>query len=206
MEPEPLGLRERKNLRTQTAIERAALELALEQGYEHTSVDQIAQRADVSPRTVFTRYPTKESIYFSDKPERSDGFREVFQGDMRELVPRITAFLHEAIDAPAADSELERLRLRVNVTDPFLRDRFRGRLEQAETVIAQRLVEELGLASDDPAAHVIAASITGVFLAVIDGMVEHPDSFDPIEACGNALAFIQGGLDAIVQSRSPTGA
>ena len=60
----PPGLRERKNARTREAIERAAYELTLEQGYERTTVAEIAERADVAPRTVFTRYPTKDAIIF----------------------------------------------------------------------------------------------------------------------------------------------
>src|SRR4051794_22373309 len=58
------GLRERKNARTREAIERAALELALEQGYDATTVDEIAARAEVAPRTVYVRYATKDAIVF----------------------------------------------------------------------------------------------------------------------------------------------
>src|SRR3954469_24397623 len=70
-----VGLRERKSTRTREAIERAALELALEQGFDRTTVDQIAERADVSPRTVFVRYPTKEAIVFGDPDASAAGFR-----------------------------------------------------------------------------------------------------------------------------------
>jgi AcrR family transcriptional regulator len=200
MDTNELGLRERKNLKTQTAIERAAIELALEQGYEHTSVDQIAERADVSPRTVFTRYPTKESIFFDDKEERKARFQDVLQGDVRELVPRITEFIQARIDAPHPDPELELMRLRVFITDPFLRERFRGRLDLAEVKIAEQLADELGLAQGDPAPRVIAGAITSLFLAIMEGVVEHPEGFEPIAGCASALAFIQGGLDALAGS------
>ena len=51
---EPVGLRERKNARTREAITRAACELILERGFEGATIAQIAERADVAPRTVHT--------------------------------------------------------------------------------------------------------------------------------------------------------
>ena len=55
-----MGLRERKKLDTRNAIERAAVQIVLEQGYEAATAEAIARRADVSLRTFFNYFPTKD--------------------------------------------------------------------------------------------------------------------------------------------------
>ena len=59
-------LRERRRLRTRHAISLAAVELFAREGYDATSVAQVAEAAEVSPRTVFRHFPDKEELLFGE--------------------------------------------------------------------------------------------------------------------------------------------
>src|SRR3954468_6075529 len=56
------GLRERKRARTHAAISEAAIALFLERGFDHVSVAQVAEAAEVSKRTLFAYFPAKEDL------------------------------------------------------------------------------------------------------------------------------------------------
>ncbi|GAA1449533.1 TetR family transcriptional regulator [Leifsonia poae] len=66
---EELGLRERKRLATRRAIQLAALELASERGFDRVTIDEISHVANVSPRTFFNYFPSKESAIIGELPE-----------------------------------------------------------------------------------------------------------------------------------------
>src|ERR1700756_4880077 len=65
---EVLDRRERKKQRTRLAIQDAAFELVAERGYRETTINAIADRADVAPRTVTVHFPTKEELLFDAEP------------------------------------------------------------------------------------------------------------------------------------------
>src|SRR5918998_397380 len=63
------GLRERKKLATRAAIHDGAMRLFAEHGFAGTTIDQIAEAADVSRATVFSYFPAKEDIVWGDAPQ-----------------------------------------------------------------------------------------------------------------------------------------
>src|SRR6516225_3488116 len=63
---QPLGLRERKKIKTRQAIRREAFRLFDANGYAATTVEQIADAADVSPSTFFRYFPSKETLLLAD--------------------------------------------------------------------------------------------------------------------------------------------
>src|ERR1700742_2995501 len=80
---EPSGLRERKKARTRATIRQEALRLFREQGYQATTVEQIAAAAEISPSTFFRYLPTKEAVVLQD--DREPGLVEAIEQHPGEL-------------------------------------------------------------------------------------------------------------------------
>src|SRR5580693_1822601 len=68
MTAEVVDRQERRKRRTRQAIQKAALDLFAERGYRETTINDIAARADVAPRTVTLHFPTKEELLFDAEP------------------------------------------------------------------------------------------------------------------------------------------
>src|ERR1700684_3030067 len=74
--PPPVSLRERKKLATRRELRRVALRMIAERGYSNVTVEEIAEAANVSPRTFFNYFPTKEAALFGADPELAEATRE----------------------------------------------------------------------------------------------------------------------------------
>ncbi len=70
------SLRERKKLATRRSLRRHALDLVAQRGFMHVTVEDIAEAADVSPRTFFNYFPSKEAALFGADPDRISAMRE----------------------------------------------------------------------------------------------------------------------------------
>ena len=159
------GLRERKKERTRQAMIAAAWELFRKQGYDATMVDDIAERAEVAPRTFFRYFPTKEAVVFHDSAHRFALFQRFLSegGEGFEAVSR--AFLGIARHyAENREDVLEQFKL--IESSPALA----MRLGEIDTVwveaIAATLAEGRGRPSERRA-RILAGAVYGAVRAVL---------------------------------------
>jgi AcrR family transcriptional regulator len=119
----PLGLRERKKIKLRRSVQREALRLFAQQGYEDTTVEQIADAADISTTTFYRYFPTKEDVVLDD--DYDPIVEHVIDGGVDGEL--LVATVRTAIAAVAAAVELDRdaalARLRLFASVPALKAR-----------------------------------------------------------------------------------
>jgi AcrR family transcriptional regulator len=112
--PEP-GLRERKRLATRRAIQVAVLELVRDRGLDAVTVDEISRGADVSPRTFFNYFTSKEEAIIGEPPALpAADLVDVFLGDDRsgDVLSDVGRMLADAGVAEGATYDIELVALR----------------------------------------------------------------------------------------------
>src|ERR1700758_5184028 len=72
----PVSLRERKKIATRRLLRCAALDLIAERGLANVTVEDIAEAAEVSPRTFFNYFPSKEAVLFGGDQDRAAQLRD----------------------------------------------------------------------------------------------------------------------------------
>lgn len=82
-EPEALGLRERRKQRVEAELERIALERFAARGFDAVTVDELAAAADVSRRTFFRYFPSKEDLLFSRRRAQTERLSALLAAEPR---------------------------------------------------------------------------------------------------------------------------
>ncbi len=193
-----VGLRERKKAKTRAAIRQHALRLFREQGYATTTVEQIAEAAEVSPSTFFRYFPAKEDVILQD--DMDTRMIEAFERQPAGLGPiaAVRAATREAIASFSPD-EWAAFRETTELAHALPEVRARAVDEFARTiqVIAEAIAKRAGRAPGDLAIRALAGAIIGVMMAVAmpwggrAGERHGEDMFEQIDA---ALAYLEAGL------------
>jgi AcrR family transcriptional regulator len=115
------GLRERKKEQTRRALEDAALDLFERQGFDHTTVEEIAAACDVSPRTFFRYFATKDQVLFGDDAEFTEMLADLELRPADEAPLRsVRAFVDAKIESFADERARLVRRARVLAATPSL--------------------------------------------------------------------------------------
>lgn len=194
------GLRERKKQRTRETIARAAKELFAERGYQATTLPDIAEAADVSTRTIFAYFPSKEDILFSDFEQVKEGLARALaeRPEGRDALETVREFIFSLHGTKSSELDVQ---VRLCITsDPTLRSHLRARIAQLEEVIAPAIAEDLGAREDDTRPQVVAASLTAAFNLMAERGVSKARPSTPEEAAAQVdpvFTFLRGGLEAL---------
>ncbi|WP_420362486.1 TetR family transcriptional regulator [Curtobacterium aetherium] len=146
------GLRERKRRATRLAIQQAALRVAIEHGLAAVTVDEVSRRADISPRTFFNYFPSKEQAILGDDPTLPQGDDvEVFVagGPTGDLLSDLGALLVHSARELIEERGLIGERQRVLRANPELFSRRMASMKEFQSeiqaVVERRLRREAGL-------------------------------------------------------------
>jgi len=176
-DPAPEGRRARKRLETRQRIVDAARKLFLERSYEATTMNEIADAADVSRRSVFDYFPTKEDVVFAD----SDGFVPALVDEMRRRPadePWPVLIEHALARAVTAAATPEALAIEALVQrTPALQPRRQLKYLRLEQAIAGALAER----AEGDAAQKRAALLAAVVVAAFRLMTSAPREARPSE-------------------------
>jgi AcrR family transcriptional regulator len=209
--PHP-GLRERKKERTRELIAQTARRLFLERGFDAVTVAEIAQAADVSEKTVFNYFPTKEDLFYS----RLEAFEDELLGAVRGrrqgetvldafrrfvLQPRGVLAMEGSGDAGDATARLQEI-TRVITGSPALLARERQVFGRYTASLAALIAEETSAGAHDIEPWVAANALMGVHRSLIDYVRRRvlagnraPAVARGLRAEGKrAFALLEGGL------------
>lgn len=140
-----VGRRERKKAATRAAILDAATTLFLERGFDAVSVREIADKADVSPKTVFTHFPHKEALVFSDEDERHERLVAAVSGRAPGTSISDALKAHYLSEIAAMASGPQRQILTLMEQTPALVDYAEKMWFRHEDALVAAITEEFGL-------------------------------------------------------------
>ena len=151
----------------------AARELFLEHGFDAVSVREIADKADVSPTTVFAYFPQKESLAFGDEDERHEQLVAAVVGRARGISISEALRTHFSAGIAAFQSEPRRHVLALMEATPALSEHAEQLWFRHEGALAAAILEEFGLAQpSDEIRFSVRFALQIQLIAIQDGSPE----------------------------------
>ena len=184
-----LGLRDRKKIKTREAIRREAMRLIEENGYANTTVEQIAEAAEVSPSTFFRYFPSKEMVLMANDLDLVT--IKALEQQSPEI-PSLQAFRRALEITMAALSEdgwrFERARLRMVLSIPELKAAQFDEYRRTVARLTEADCRRTGREPDDFEVRVFVGALAGGLMAVLDRASGVP------ERMYRALDFMEAGM------------
>ena len=186
-----LSLRERKKLETRLAIQDQALRLFVANGYDGTTVDQVAEAAGVSPATFFRYFPTKEdAVLFDSLDPVMIEILMAQPASMRPLAALRSTLTQMLAQISPEERERELTRQRLVSSVPELRARQLDAMAQGIGMLADAMAEREGLEQGHPRSRAWAGAVVGVIMAMY--LADPAASF--LDKIDGSLSLLEEGL------------
>ncbi len=200
------SLRERKKLKTRESIQREAMRLIQKQGYDKTTIEQIAAAVEVSPSTFFNYFPSKEDVVLYDAYDPIIGKLLMERPADEPLSVAIRNVLEEMAGIFERDRDIILARARLWLEVPALRARLWEELERGQVFMSGLIAERSGRAADD---FEIRVTVMVIIMAAMEAMrewVRHDGKGSFVTTVSHALDLVdaQARLDSL-SSPHPTG-
>jgi AcrR family transcriptional regulator len=195
------GLTERNRQRTRRDLAEAAGRLFIERGYEATTVKAIVEAADVSPRTFFRYFPSKEDVITAIAIASMDDTLDHLSGhDVSEplqsvLKAMLTAALARVNDDPVTARAFQMM-LREN---PVLRGRWLEEQRRSRDRLAEALHPWFKDGFNPLAPHLAAGAALLAVDEVMTLWADNPSISDPIGLLDQAFDILSGSLLFLVE-------
>jgi AcrR family transcriptional regulator len=190
----PARLRERKKARTRAAIQRHALRLFRERGYDATTTSQIAEAAEVSESTFFRYFPTKEDVVLWD--EFDPHIVEAFLAQPAGLatVPALRTAMREVMGGLSKEQQADvRERAALLLAVPPLRAALIDQLTGPMRMMSDAVSHRTGRRPDDPAVRTVVGAMIGVAITAMLSAMDDPGA-DMLAVLDESLAQLEAGL------------
>lgn len=194
------GLRERKRLATRRAIELAALDLVAKHGLTGVTIDDISRMADISPRTFFNYFTSKDEAVLGDPPQQpgAEATAKFVAGGTGDLFADLTDLLIDAWRAASVDLDVATRRMKVIKQYPELFGlrifTMRAFEHDLALVVAERIAHDRPeLGHDEAAVQRIARMATLVGMAAMRSAWASW-ILDPASAQQDAVAALPAGI------------
>jgi AcrR family transcriptional regulator len=189
------GLRERKKIKTRTAIREATYRLISEQGYDATTVEQIAEAAEVSPSTVFRYFPAKEDIVLTDEYDLQLEQELRARPTDEPVIDSLRTVLRRSWAAGSQEEpEIVRLRTRLMVEVPAVRSRIMESMSLTGRMLCRLLADRTGRHEDDLEVRVYAMGLVGALVETALYWAERGHQDDLADLIDRTFATFEKGL------------
>jgi AcrR family transcriptional regulator len=184
----PPGLRERKKQRTRQAIVDAAARLFDRQGYEATTVAEIAAAVDIAPRTFFSYFPSKEDVLFADTDDRigialaAIGQRRPADRPADVLLRAIERMLASDAFTAGLAGPIGTVRARLIAASPALQAGALRRLLRAQTELSGALHAAYPSELDQTTAAATVGALVGALVAAALAGLRRGDALPQLQA------------------------
>jgi AcrR family transcriptional regulator len=200
------GLRERKKQRTRQQIIDAAMSLFAEGGYHATTIADIAEAAEVAPRTFFSYFPSKEAVVFHNVDRDMDSLAEVLRNRLpgENVFDALRRWIDSMFDQWMAEGDEALLRKQLCREDEGLANFEGGVMARIHELLLEAIADDLGEARDSLRPRLVAAAAVAALTSLSGSFDEKkaeqpvpPTKQEALAVLDDAIVFLRAGLDAL---------